>query len=57
MYQNGKVTHIFGMALSRKVQSSSTRLIIPWSKSKKKYIIKKQDLATFDKKLDETELN
>lgn len=44
------------MALERRVNSSSSRLVIPWSKSRSKFVVKKKDLESFNVQLPDDEM-
>jgi hypothetical protein len=56
MLEDQETTHLFAMAIAKRIASSSTRLVIPWSKSKQRFIPSRTDLNLFQIKIDNTEL-
>ena len=56
MFRENEAAHFFSTALARKVNSSSSRLVIIWSKSKKRYIISRQDKKNFKTKINDVQM-
>lgn len=56
MNKADETSRLLSIALDRRVRSSETRLVIPWSKSRTAYVVMKKDLSIFRFNLDDREV-